>query len=218
MKYRFLGSRTFVIAASLVIGLYSGFKVANSQYRLRLDRDLQASIAGAAATSGVDREGRGAVEQTRRVIERARRSPEDIEAQLDAADQFMQISRPAEALPFLQQALQVDGNDPRVLAGLGMVSFLTGNYQEAIEWASKSLARRPQNPGASFLLISSYIRSNQRLDEAERMIGELESSGIDPSMISSIRAELDAARGRINSTTKTMLDHGPAEKKPAAVK
>lgn len=211
MKYGFLGSKYFVTVLSLIIGLYAGFKIANSQYRMALDKDLQASIAGAAAAGGGA--AGGAIEQTRRVIDKARSNPDDIEAQLDAADQFMQISRPAEALPFLQQGLRVDDKDPRVLAGLGMVSFLSGNYQEAIEWASRSLALRPQNPGASFLLISSYIRTKQKLDEAERMITELESSGIDPSMIGSIRTELQAARGT-GPGTKTMLDHGPAEKRP----
>ena len=211
MKYGFLGSKYFVTVIGLIIGLYAGFKIANSQYRLALDKDLQASIAGAAAAGGGAAS--GAIEQTRRVIEKARNNPDDIEAQLDAADQFMQISRTAEALPFLQQGLRVDDKDPRVLAGMGMVSFLTGNYQESIDWASRSLALRPGNPGASFLLISSYIRTKQKLDEAERMITELESSGIDPSMIGSIRAELKEARGT-GPGAKTMLDHGPAEKRP----
>ncbi|MFZ4987167.1 MAG: tetratricopeptide repeat protein [Blastocatellia bacterium] len=210
MKYRFLGSRSFITVISLIVGLYAGFKVANSQYRMALDRDLQATIAGAGGAAGA---GRGASAQTREVIEKARNNPDDIEAQLDAADQFMQVSQPAEALPFLQQALRVDDKDPRTLAGLGMVSFLSGNYQEAIDWASRSLELRPRNPGASFLLISSYIRTNQKLDEAERMIAELESNGIDQSMIGSIRAELNAARGT-SAGTKTMLDHGPAEKRP----
>ncbi len=211
MKYGFLTSKTSVTLFGLIIGLYGGFKIANSQYRLMLERDLKTSIAGASSTAGAANA--GAIEETRQIIDKARNSPDNIEAQLDAADQFMQISRPEEALPFLQRANQLDQQDPRALAGLGMVGFLTGKYDEAIKWASQSLAIRPGNPGASFLLVASYIRTNQKLDVAERMISDLEKSGVDPAMITSIRDELKAARSTKGST-KTVLDHGPDVKGP----
>ncbi|MFN6204762.1 MAG: tetratricopeptide repeat protein [Acidobacteriota bacterium] len=215
MKYGFLTSKTSITIVGLIIGLYGGFKIANSQYRLTLERDLKTSIAGATRSTGAA--SGGAIEETRRVIDKAKSNPADIEAQLDAADQFMQISRPDEALPFLQRAHQIDQQDPRALAGLGMASFLSGKYEEAIKWASQSLEVRPGNPGASFLLIASYIRTNQKLYVAERMIGDLEKSGVDPNMITSIRDELNSARGT-KSSTKTMLDHGPSETKPGAPK
>ena len=201
----------------LIVGLYGGFKVANSQYRLAQEKDLNRSIAG--ATSGLPTGSAGAgMDQTRQMIDRAKNNPQDIEAQLDAADQFMQISRPDQALPFLQQAHQIDQQDPRALAGLGMASFMSGNYDQAIDWASRSLSIRPENPGASFLLIASYIRTNQKLDEAERLIGQLEAGGVDPAMIRSVRDELATARGGAKSKSATMLDHGPAEAKPGTVR
>jgi tetratricopeptide (TPR) repeat protein len=213
MKYGFLASKTSITLVGLLIGLYGGFKIANSQYRSMLERDLKTSIAGATKSAGAA--SGTAIEETRQIIDKARRNPDDIEAQLDAADQFMQISRPDEALPFLQRAHQIDQQDPRALAGLGMAGFLTGKYDEAINWASQSLAIRPGNPGASFLLIASYIRTNQKLDVAERMISDLENSGVDPAMIASIRDELKSVRASKGST-KTVLDHGPAASSPGA--
>jgi tetratricopeptide (TPR) repeat protein len=116
-------------------------------------------------------------------------------------------------LPFLQQAQKVNPRDGRVLAALGMTSFMSGNYQQAIDFASQSLAVVPDNPGASMLLIASYIRTNQRLDEAERMINKLEASGVDRQMISGVREDLAAARGN-GGAGRTMLDHGPEDKLP----
>lgn len=217
MKYAFLTSRTALVMTGMIIGLYGGFKVANSQYRLGLEKDLNRSIAG--ATSGLASGAGGAgIDQTRQLIDKARNNPQDIEAQLDAADQFMQVSRPDQALPFLQQAHQIDQQDPRALAGLGMASFMSGNYEQAIDWASRSLSIRPENPGASFLLIASYIRTNQKLDEAERLIGQLEAGGVDPAMIKSVRDELATARGGSKSKSATMLDHGPAEARPGSAR
>jgi len=215
MKYGFLTSKASITIVGLIIGLYGGFKIANSQYRLMLEKDLKTSIAGATSSAGAP--SAGGIEQTRQLIDKARSNPDDIEAQLDAADQFMQISRPDEALPYLQRAQQIDQKDPRALAGLGMASFLTGKYDEAINWASQSLAVRPGNPGASFLLIASYIRTNQKLDVAARMIDDLERSGVDPAMITSIRDELKSATGP-GSAPKTMLEHGPTETRPDAPK
>lgn len=217
MKYGFLGSKTVITVIGLILGLYCGFKIANSQYRLAIEKDLNRSIAGVTggANAGGGADSNGAIEQTRRIIDKARTSPQDIEAQLDAADQFMQISRPDQALPFLEQAHKVDQKDARVLAGLGMASFMTGKYREAIDWASQSIAINSKNPGASFLLIASYIRTNQKLDEAERMIRQLEADGVDPAMTGKVREELDAARGT-KPGNKTMLEHGPDERTPVA--
>ena len=216
MKYGFLGSKTAFTVIGLILGLYGGFKIANSQHRLLIENDLNRSIAGVTggANGSASADQNGAIEQTRQIIDKARTNPHDIEAQLDAADQFIQISRPDQALPFLQQAHEVDQKDARVLAGLGMANFMTGKYREAIDWASQSLAINSKNPGASFLLIASYIRTNQKLDEAERLIRGLEADGIDPAMVGKVREELDAARGT-KPGTRTMLEHGPEEKSPA---
>lgn len=214
MKYAFLGSKPAVVILGLILGLYVGFKIANSQYRLGQEKSLNSTIASAQAGQGEPSSGTG-LEEARRMIEKAQSSPGDIEAQLDAADQFIQIGRPEEALTFLQQAYTINQKDSRVLAGLGMANFMSGKYQEAIQYASQSLAVTPENPGASFLLIASYIRTNQKLDEAEKMIKQLEASGVDQAMIGRVRQELEAARGGKGAGAKTTLEHGPDESLPA---
>lgn len=213
MKFAFLGSKPSVIIVGVVIGLYAGFRIANSQYRVAIEQNLARSLAGGAAAGGGQADGgSAALDQAKAAIEAARQNPQDVDAQLDAADQFIQIGRPDEARPFLEQAQRVSPTDGRVVAALGMTSFMKGEYQQSIALATQALAADPQNTGARFLLIVSYIRTSQKLDEAESMLNSLESGGIDPRMTAKVREELATARG--GQSGRTMLDHGPDEKSP----
>jgi tetratricopeptide (TPR) repeat protein len=208
MKYSFLTSKPTIVVIGLVLGLYIGFKISNSQYRLGIERALNETIAGATVASAPGGE------QTRQQVERARQSPQDLEAQLDAADQMIQTGRPQDAIPFLEQAHRINTQDSRTLAGLGMSNFMIGNYEAAIQWASQSLTVTPENAGATFLLIASYIRTGQKLDEAERLLKQLEGRGIDPSTIAQVRGELTTARAKSPAGPRSVLDHGPAETPP----
>jgi tetratricopeptide (TPR) repeat protein len=232
MNFAFLKTRVSVVIIGLVLGLVVGFKIANLQYRREQGISLNRNIAQASGRiSGTESVNSSSsqnltpeqrdeiINQVRTIIDRAKNNPGDVEAQLDAADQFIQIGRPEEALQFLQQANKVKPNDARTTAGMGMASFMMGKYDEAINWSRRSLELTPKNPGATFLLIASYIRSNSNLNEAERLIKQLEAEGMDREMIAKAREELNAVRS--NSTagsgpqpnSKTMLDHGPSDQK-----
>jgi tetratricopeptide (TPR) repeat protein len=208
MKYSFLTAKPAIVVTGLILGLYIGFKISNTQYRLGVERALNQTIAGVSAA------GAPGADQTRQQVDRARQNPQDVEAQLDAADQMIQTGRPEEALPFLEQANRINGQDSRTLAGLGMSNFMLGNYDQAIKWASQSLAITPENPGSTFLLIASYIRTGQKLDEAERLLTQLEGRGIDPTTIAQVRGELATARTKTPAGPRSVLDHGPSEKPP----
>ena len=223
MKLGFLKTKVSVVTIGLILGLVTGFKIANSQYRNEQGAALRRAVAqasgGTANTQSVNssndqkltpEERNKIINDVRAIIEKAKNNPQDVEAQLDAADQFIQIRRPEEALQFLQQANKVDSNDARATAGLGMAHFMMGNYDEAISWSKRSIEQSPKNPGASFLLIASYIRTKRNLDEAEALIKKLEAEGIDQEMISKAREELTAARAS-KSDSKSVLDHGPRE-------
>jgi hypothetical protein len=90
---------------SLIIGLYAGFKIANSQHRMALDKDLQAIDRRCGGRRRWRRRPERRYRADASVIDKARSNPDDIEAAARRAlTSSMQISRPAEALPFLQQA------------------------------------------------------------------------------------------------------------------
>lgn len=222
-KYAFLRGRVALAIIGLVIGLFSGFKVANSQYRRALTNQQMAALRNPAArpagtTGGAD--AGHATAEVSAVIERARANPNDAEAQMEAASQFIQIERPNEAMSFLNQANQAKPNDPRVTAGLGVAHFMLGDFAESARWLKQSRALGATEPTVTSLLIGAYIEQGKNLDEADKLLKELEGQGIDPTKVARIRADLDAARtgkraaapnqsGKATAPNKTVLSHGP---------
>jgi tetratricopeptide (TPR) repeat protein len=208
-KYAFLRSNASLIIIGLVLGLIGGFKIANSQYRSGQSEALKRDIAR--ATSGMP----GSQAEVNSIIEKARANPNDAEAQVQAASQFIQIERPEEAMEFLEQARKARPNDPRVSAGFGVAHFMMGQYDQAMDWLKRSHDQGADDPTVTALLIGSYIRTGKNLDEAERLINELEAKGVEPDRLGRIREELKAARsgktGKPSPTpqARTTLSHGP---------
>ncbi|MGE0126500.1 MAG: tetratricopeptide repeat protein [Blastocatellales bacterium] len=214
-KYAFLRSNASLVIVGLLLGLIGGFKIANSQYRSQQGEALRRDIAQ--ATSGMS----GPQGVTGAIIEKAKANPNDAEAQLEAAIQFIQIERPQEALPFLEQANKVNSNDPRISAGFGIAHFMLGQFDQAIESLKRAREQGANDLNVTSLLLGSYIQTGKNLDEADRLLKELEGKGIDPAKLARIRADLNAARSGGNgsananpgaaSGSKTTLTHGPEE-------
>jgi Flp pilus assembly protein TadD len=220
-KYAFLRSNAALIIIGLLLGLVGGFKIANTQYRSEqgaaLKRDIQRATS---ETSGPQAE-------VSAIIDRAKANPNDVDAQIEAAAQFLQIERPQEAMPFLNQAKNTSPNDPRVNAGFGVAYFMMGQFDQAIDALKRSREQGADSPVVSTFLIGSYIQTRKNLDEAERLLKELETQKIDPARLAQIRADLNAARGggAVNQGAspseknaeaqkpKTTLSHGPEQPK-----
>jgi Flp pilus assembly protein TadD len=220
-KYAFLRSNAALIIIGLLLGLVGGFKIANTQYRSEqgaaLKRDIQRATS---ETSGPQAE-------VSAIIDRAKANPNDVDAQIEAAAQFLQIERPQEAMPFLNQAKNTSPNDPRVNAGFGVAYFMMGQFDQAIDALKRSREQGADSPVVSTFLIGSYIQTRKNLDEAERLLKELETQKFDPAKVARIRADLNAARtgGMVNQGAtpgekngeaqkpKTTLSHGPEEPK-----
>lgn len=219
-NYVFLRSKAAIIVLGLVIGLFMGFKVANSQYRREQGKLLASALAqgsaagGGAGAGGAHAGGQGsgqATEEVKQIIERARANPNDAEAQMSAASQFIQIERPTEAMPFLVQAEKAKPNDPRINAGLGVAHFMLGDLDKAIASLERSRQLGATEPSITTLLVGAYIQTGKKLDEADKLLKEVESSGLDPVKMAKIRTELNAARAGRNPAAggKSVLDHGP---------
>ena len=220
-KYAFFRSNAALIIIGLLLGLVSGFKIANSQYRREQGAPLKRDIAQATNRWSNPQA------EIRAIIEKAKANPNDVEAQLDAAAQFLQINGVQEALPFLEQAKKVDPNDRRVIAFSGATYYMLGQFDQAIESLKRSREQGVNSPFVTGFLIDSYIRTRKNLDEAQRLLKELETQGVDPDELTRIRADLDAARkgGTENQEApssekngeaqkpRTMLSHGAEESK-----
>jgi tetratricopeptide (TPR) repeat protein len=220
-KYAFFRSNASLIIIGLLLGLVGGFKIANTQYRSKQGEALKRDIQR--ATSGMS----GPQAEVSATIDKAKANPNDVGAQIEAAAQFLQIERPQEAMPYLEQARNVSPNDPRVNAGLGVAYFMMGQFDKAIDALKRSREQGADSPVVSTFLIGSYIQTRKNLDEAERLLKELETQKIDPARLAQIRADLNAARGggAVNQGAspseknaeaqkpKTTLSHGPEEPK-----
>jgi Flp pilus assembly protein TadD len=222
-KYAFLRSKAALLIFGLLLGLMAGFKVANSQYRREQSKAISSATARVSGARGGEgaHAGSGATAEVRAAIERAKANPSDAEAQMEAASQFIQIERPNEAMPFLEQANKSRPNDPRITAGLGVAHFMLNNLDEAATWLKRSRDLGATEPTVTSLLIGTYIETRKNLDEADRLLKELESKGVDPVKLARIRADLNAARAGKTSNpstqgpaapgsgSKSVLDHGP---------
>ena len=223
MKYSFLRTNVSLAVIGIVLGLACGFKLANWQYRRQQGLSLQASVAQ--ATSRTAQEGgqnlspeqrEQMLNQAKAVIDRAKSNPNDVEAQLEAASQFIEIERPDEAIQFLEQAQKADPKDARTQHGFAVVYSMKGQLPESVNAAKRSLELRPGNPSVQMLLAVTYIQAKTNLDEAEKLISGLESAGsVNPEILASARKDLNAARsGGSAPGNKTVLNHGPEEPKP----
>jgi tetratricopeptide (TPR) repeat protein len=213
-----------ILLIGLLLGLVFGFKLANSKFRGAQLAAIEAQAAKAAANLG--NAPRGAEQghaqmpsesQVNSVIERARANPNDYEAQLDAADQYLQIQRAEGAQPFLQQALKLKPEDPRAMNALSTSYLFTGKYNDAALWARRALAKKPDDLGTKLLLVLSLVESRQNLNEADQLLRQIEQAKPGDKMLADARASLEEARkggGKASDPAKTTLDHGSAPERP----
>jgi tetratricopeptide (TPR) repeat protein len=101
------------------------------------------------------------------VIQQARNEPSNFEAQMRAADLFLQIDRPDGALEFYERAAKARPKDSKVLATLGNTYFKLKQYEEAERWYQASLKQNPNDVVVWIDLGSSfYLQSPRDLDKA----------------------------------------------------
>jgi len=85
----------------------------------------------------------GSMPETQAVIEKARQSPSDFQAQLDAADLYYQIQRFDGAIEFLKKANELQPDNYDVIVQLGNANFDADNYQVAEKWYETALEKKP---------------------------------------------------------------------------
>lgn len=201
----------------LLIGLVCGFKWANYNYREAASAASKADIAKTAAQVAAQP---NAAQQAMESIKKARENPNDFDLQRLAAEQFMRIQRSEGALPFLEQAHKLKPDDADVMADLAAVYFDQRQFAEAVSWARKALAKEADHPLGKFYLMSSLIESQQNLNEADKLLTELEAAtkakgapAEAQKALTDMRTRLQAAR-----TGKTTLQHGPDAATPGGKK
>lgn len=101
------------------------------------------------------------------VIEQARKDLSNFEAQMKAADQFLQINRKEGALEFYQNAVKIKPNDFDLLVRLGDTTFDLGRHTDAADWYERALKLKPNDATVRMDLgLTFYLRQPRDLDRA----------------------------------------------------
>ena len=100
-------------------------------------------------------------------IEKARKEPSNLEAQMKAAELFKQIGRDEGALEFYERAVRVKPKELNLLTTLGNINFDLKRYAEAGKWYQSALKVNPGDATVWMDLGSSYyLREPRDLDKA----------------------------------------------------
>jgi tetratricopeptide (TPR) repeat protein len=75
-------------------------------------------------------------------IEKAKSSPDDFEAQLNAAEMYYQIQRFEDAAVYLKNANKLKPDDRQVIVQLGNAFFDANNFEEAEKWYLEALRKK----------------------------------------------------------------------------
>lgn len=196
---------TFAVIG-LTLGLVSGFKASNYNYRADLNASKMAGITAAGTGAGGTQ---AALTQVESVVARARQEPPNFEALHEAAHLFVQINRPDGSIEFLLKAQQLKPDDAETMAELAESYYLSQKFDDAIGWARRALVVKPGLPIANYYLMASYVETNTNLDEAARILDELEKFKPGDKALAQIREVIQ--KGRAETGKKSVLSHGPEE-------
>lgn len=109
----------------------------------------------------------GAIPQVTEAIERARRSPDDFEAQMTAGDLYYQIQRFDDAADFYKRANELRPAENEPMIKLGNTNFDAERYEEAERWYAAVLKRTPNEVNVrTDLGLTFFLRQPRDLDRA----------------------------------------------------
>jgi Flp pilus assembly protein TadD len=118
----------------------------------------QPGMPGAAGGAGGQQAMMGQVQQ---IVEKARNSPNDFQAQVEAAKVFNQVGRVAETADYLKKAYAIDQtrfNELGAAGFLGQYYFEQKNYSEAETWFNRAIKADPNEADLYVALAETYVQ------------------------------------------------------------
>lgn len=183
----------------LLAGLIIGFVFANSvNQRATATGAPMTAAAGMPANSAIPpghpeigagqpgQTGGAMPAQTQAVIDKAKQSPKDFDAQVAAAEFYYQINRYEEAITFLKAAHELKPDNREVVVHLGNASFDGDKYEDAEKWYTDALASQPDDVSVRTDLGLTFIFRNP--PNYDRAIQEFTRSlSIDPKHVQTLQ-------------------------------
>jgi tetratricopeptide (TPR) repeat protein len=105
-------------------------------------------------------------------LEDARTKPDDIDAQLKAAEMYYQIQRYDQSIEYLLKANQIQPDSYDVIANLGMVNMDAGHLEAAERWYKAALVKKPDDTRVLDGLCNVLL-GESKAKEAEDTINKL---------------------------------------------
>jgi len=106
-------------------------------------------------------------------IEKARKEPQNFDAQVKAAELFYRIGRFDQSIEFLLKANQLKPTDYETVIGLGMVNLQAGHVEPAEKWLSAAIKMKPDDSRALEGLTEAKLQKGDAKG-AEEAIAQLE--------------------------------------------
>lgn len=129
------------------------------------DHPSTPATSGDPGSSGSDAAG-GAQGEVMAVIGQARNDPSNFDAQMKAADLFLQINRKDGAIEFYERAARVKPGEFDLLAKLGDATFDLQRFEDAAKWYEQALKIKANTTVRMDLGLTYYLRSPRDLDRA----------------------------------------------------
>jgi len=179
------------------VGLLLGYVIAfhlvvyiNQSHAAQTALDESASAEGLPADhpSGADGNAAeqqrllAAAEETGRA---AREKPQDFDAQMRAAEGYIQAGSFEDAIDFMTRANKLRPEDYNTVVRLGTVYSSAGRFEDAAQWYTAALAKRPDDCDARSELALTYFM--RKPSQPEKAVAELRRSlEIDPNHVPSL--------------------------------
>ena len=113
-------------------------------------------------------------------IDKARKEPNNFDAQLKAAELYYQIQRYDQAIDFLLKANQLKPTDYRTVVVLGMVNLDAGHYDTAEKWYRAAMKMKQDDTMVLSGLVAATLQRGDA-KAAEDAIAQLEK--VDPNSV-----------------------------------
>lgn len=158
---RIVSNRKYLVG---LVGLALGFTVSfflTQNYNKTNAGPGPNSTASATASAGSGGGQQAMMGQVQQIIEKAKNSPGDFQAQVDAAKVFNQIGRTAETAEYLKKAYSIDPNKFNELgasAFMGQYYFDQKNYTEAETWFNRAIKAEPNEADLYVALAETYVQ------------------------------------------------------------
>ena len=167
----------------LVVGLVVGFVFANSVNKSAYDKPSSAPTAAGSTqngnpalppdhpplgtSAGGDQPQSGPVPQVMEAIDKAKKDPQNYEAQMTAADLYYQIQRYDDAAKFYEAANKLKPADSEPMIKAGNAYFDAEKYEQAEKWYVQALQKEPKNINVrTDLGLTFFLRTPRDIDRA----------------------------------------------------